>query len=580
MVRHPPPSGPRRVGGQGLALRFSSAGSPSGPGSESNNPTNAGHACVAFRTISSSIIAGKKTCLCQAARQALAALGQPHGEDAPTWPAGPQSYVARSRERRRMRWGWVGGATVHLRAPGIRRTAHRDMVAVDPRGMPYLVSLPPGVVRADHVAFSTHAVHDINSDIDNGMMGRPQRPPPAAFLAIGRSCEPSIPSHVTEYANKPLPPLPPPTSHPRRTGTSSSRISLTTAELLEQLSRPPTSIVDTEPSTPPPIPARSALRPRCPSISTKSILSRRRSSRKIQQLTGYDIDFMAESPVAPCFADSDASSGNSMRWESDYNVLPPLEEDIGGDTSRGSSWEPVSPPPGIMPAPLFISKPATRDGSDSSLGKYGSATSPWDKEEMTRPWDLGYGQFSDVMAAGEYHQFATQLATHHRRQYSADSYLSGPTPKQKRSSLKVNFAAGKLVSRRNTLQAGDRSIAPLVTRHNSHRTPKILAASPVDRAGSKQMPVSAFDSDSDDSDGGIGHGIKGWLGLVTEEPVSSERPYAHGVKRHHALVAAGSRASTGEHMRGLLHHAKDKLQMSKEERRREELKRHIRAAAA
>ena len=412
------------------------------------------------------------------------------------------------------------------------------------------------------------------------MMGRPQRPPPAAFLAIGRSCEPSIPSHVTEYANKPLPLLPPPTSHPRRTGTSSSRISLTTAELLEQLSRPPTSIVDTEPSTPPPIPARSALRPRCPSISTKSILSRRRSSRKIQQLTGYDIDFMAESPVAPCFADSDASSGNSMRWESDYNVLPPLEEDIGGDTSRGSAWEPVSPPPGIMPAPLFISKPATRDGSDSSLGKYGSATSPWDKEEMTRPWDLGYGQFSDVMAAGEYHQFATQLATHHRRQYSADSYLSGPTPKQKRSSLKVNFAAGKLVSRRNTLQAGDRSIAPLVTRHNSHRTPKILAASPVDRASSKQMPVSAFDSDSDDSDGGIGHGIKGWLGLVTEEPVSSERPYAHGVKRHHALVAAGSRASTGEHMRGLLHHAKDKLQMSKEERRREELKRHIRAAAA
>ncbi len=47
-----------------------------------------------------------------------------------------------------MRWGWVGGATVHLRAPGIRRTAHRDMVAVDPRGMPYRVSLPPGVVRA------------------------------------------------------------------------------------------------------------------------------------------------------------------------------------------------------------------------------------------------------------------------------------------------------------------------------------------------------------------------------------------------------------------------------------------------
>ncbi|UNI14610.1 hypothetical protein JDV02_001221 [Purpureocillium takamizusanense] len=364
-------------------------------------------------------------------------------------------------------------------------------------------------------------------------------------------------------------------------GTSSSRASLTTAELPEQLSPTTTGIEDNEPCTPPPIPARSALRPRCPSVSTKSAPSQRRSSRKIQQLTGYDVDIMAESPVTSSVFDSDASSRNSMRWDSDYNLVPLLEEDSGGASSRSSSWEPPSPLRGIMPAPLMITKPAMRDGRDTGLGGYGSVTSPWGNEELLRRWEAPHRQFSDTMAAGEYHQFATQLATHHRRQCSAESYLSTPSARPKRSSFNVNLGTGKLVSRRNTMQTADRSVPPLATRrHNAHRTPGIPEDSSAHRTSSNQMPMSAFDSDSEDEYGGIGHGIKGWLGLASDDPGPLERPHAPSARRPHVPMAAGSRTSTGEQMRGFLHHAKDKFYLSKEERRREELKRHIRAAAA
>ncbi|KAJ6446190.1 NUDIX domain-containing protein [Purpureocillium lavendulum] len=236
---------------------------------------------------------------------------------------------------------------------------------------------------------------------------------------------------------------------------------------------------------------------------------------------------MAENPVTPVVADSDASSSNSMKWDTDYNLVPLLEEDSGETSSRGSSWAPTSPPPGIMPAPLMITKPATRDGSASPLGGYSSDTSPWDnKEPVARSWDPSYSQFSDTMAAGEYHRFAAQLATHHRRQCSAESYLSTASPRRKRPSLSVNFSTGRLVTRRNTMQAGERSATPFPTRQQPPQaTPQIPEDSRAELEGSSPVPVSAFDSDSDDEeDGRIGHGIKEWLKLGSEETGSSDRP--------------------------------------------------------
>ncbi|KAJ3484420.1 hypothetical protein NLG97_g7055 [Lecanicillium saksenae] len=178
--------------------------------------------------------------------------------------------------------------------------------------------------------------------------------------------------------------------------------------------------------------------------------SSRRSSKKINQLVGHDLDV----PVDPYglqhknnfsysveyFEGSSSSSygsGSGSGSDSDdildgyscFNMeeglLPLLEEDEEVLSSRETSWVPRTPMTGIMPPPLNI----RRHGSEPSVGSTSSA-----EHSPTHPkasnftlssgspmrWDPAYGQFTDRRAANDYHRFAAELATPSGREKAAE----------------------------------------------------------------------------------------------------------------------------------------------------------------
>ncbi|PHH70912.1 hypothetical protein CDD80_5659 [Ophiocordyceps camponoti-rufipedis] len=214
----------------------------------------------------------------------------------------------------------------------------------------------------------------------------------------------SAPALMELYAQKPLPPLPlklPPK-------TRQSKMSSMRDERRSQVS-----------STPP-------------------SRSRRRSSYKIQQLTGYDVFVTDDCSVA-----SDSSSEYSQECEEDWFSLLPLLEAVGEEPANSSSWfdwsEPSSPCP-----------PRT------TTRRYDGQAQQWTDEPISR-WDPGYGHFSDSKAAGEYHRIATELAAtqrRRRRQDEGDDEGTGKRWLRRRRSLGAGLVtgAGLLPRRRTTSQ--------------------------------------------------------------------------------------------------------------------------------
>lgn len=162
-------------------------------------------------------------------------------------------------------------------------------------------------------------------------------------------------------------------------------------------------------------------------FSTKSSTRRhsRRSSQKIQQLTGHDVDVMDEykSPFVPLPSDASIETGSvytlnsAASSESDLlgtspedGLLPLLEEDEeGGPSTRESSWGPPAGPSPSVPAPLNISRQPTIIKRNSAREfSFDDAFSL--DTNFLRPWEPGYGQFTDRKTAGQYHKIAVELA--------------------------------------------------------------------------------------------------------------------------------------------------------------------------
>ncbi|KND95058.1 hypothetical protein TOPH_00288 [Tolypocladium ophioglossoides CBS 100239] len=397
------------------------------------------------------------------------------------------------------------------------------------------------------------------------------------------SLDSAMPALAQVYSHKPLPPLPP-TSRPN---PMASRSSTASAERREPISRPrAATAAESAPSTPAHVRTRTLSSPRSHArrISYSGLSATgRRSSHKVQQLIGYDIDIMEDCPFSYGSVDSDASSNCSQKWDGEPN-LPPLL-DSGATSSRGSSWVPMSPQSAAVPSPLNISKLAIRDSSDSNLGGSFSPDVDVDlDEESAQSWEPSCRHFSDSMAAGEYHRIAADLATRPTRQTRAARSTSQASAGRMSSSLSLSHSASSRFARwRSTPpRAIDFAMPPLampsvampLLASGSHRRKPLASQPPV-----KAAPVSVFDADSDGEE--RSHGIKEWFGRKSDDHVPSDRPALHNpalhsTKRHHH--EPGARASHGEQMRGLLHHARDRakmLHMPKEERRREELRRHI-----
>ncbi|KAF4594555.1 Peroxisomal coenzyme A diphosphatase 1, peroxisomal [Ophiocordyceps camponoti-floridani] len=223
-------------------------------------------------------------------------------------------------------------------------------------------------------------------------------PPNQAFEA-------SAPALVEVYAQKPLPPLP--LKLPLK--TRQSKMSSMRDERRSQMS-----------STPP-------------------SRSRRRSSYKIQQLTGYDVFVTDDCSVA-----SDSSSEYSQECEEDWFSLLPLLEAVGEEPANSNSWFDWSEPPSPCPP-----RTTTRRCDGQAQQR---------TDEPISRWDPAYGHFSDSKAAGEYHRIATELAATQRRRHDdeedEDDEAPGKRWLRRRRSMGAGLAmgAGLLPRRRTTSQ--------------------------------------------------------------------------------------------------------------------------------
>ncbi|KJZ73659.1 hypothetical protein HIM_06992 [Hirsutella minnesotensis 3608] len=371
----------------------------------------------------------------------------------------------------------------------------------------------------------------------------------------------STPALVEIYAQKPLPPLP----LNLRTRRPRSRSPL----------RSPHVSSDRRSTRPRPVTAEpDAWRPRHLPVSMTKSRAKRCSSYKVQQLTGCDVDIADDG-----FQDSACSSTYGL--EDSYNLVPHLEtDDEYAPSSRGSSWGPISP----KTIQIGFSKPVVRSDSDVSLSAPLSEVRKALGEEWVKRWDSSYGQFSDSMAAGAYHRIATELATQQNCSDSPPSGSPSAVSRRKRPSMTVSLYTRRFSPRRrNSLHPIDVS-----TPTSLLEQPRAKTAVPAEEPLSWPLPPppppprfassSALETDSSNEDARTsGNGIRDWFVRKGDDSLTAERPSTQAWRLQQE--EAGSRSSAGEHMRELLHQAKDRarlLHFSKEERRREEVRRHMR----
>lgn len=291
-----------------------------------------------------------------------------------------------------------------------------------------------------------------------------------------RPYDASKPTLVEMYAHKPLPPLPLNLHSNRPAEPASQPLAL----------QKPSKAPNPEASLPRHVPALRSFRTH----------SRRRSSYKVQQLTGYDIGIADDSP-----SDSECSSIHSPDWaDCSYNLVPLLEADDGDASSgRGSSWEPTSPFSVSWPSPPNAAKPVIRSGSDASLASplVRSEARRALGEEWMRRWDPSYGQFSDSKVSGEYHRIASEIAARHTSISTGESLVpvAATEARSKRPSLSVNLGSGVTFSarRRNASHPVNIFLA-------DRQVSGVEIALPATPPPPQLTPMSAFDCDSSDGE--------------------------------------------------------------------------------
>lgn len=388
-----------------------------------------------------------------------------------------------------------------------------------------------------------------------------------------------------------------------------------------------------------------------PSPSLSLGLHRRRSSHKVHQLLGHDIDVMEGHSNRLSHASTDSSTlsidslsssslghgldcwtasgeGQSLLLRRRGMVaaedcstngmalmpLLELEADMDG-ASLSSSWAPSSPLSAHV-APLNVPKPVIRHVNSS---KFSDSCSPLirtptpllhdDDFAISSRWDPAYGHFTDTKAAGEYHQFATELAaatiTSTTRSASTDTDrpamdTSDLSPKGRASAL-LGFSRDARFSLRHKRPLSiDASFlrfgfggSSSSSSSGAQRTPPLHEPRPslLSQSGPEPafVPRSAFDSDSDDEEPltrmlwrkeRMSHGSE--KRSSAEWPVTSQSPPLV-MRRPDETRRSRAWSRTGDQMKELLASARDKARMlptpsstTKAERRREQLRKDIR----
>lgn len=394
----------------------------------------------------------------------------------------------------------------------------------------------------------------------------------ADIAKSGHPFQPPNPEEAEKYAHKPLPPLPSPSYFRKRDSSSSSmgsglRITSPDENAEGPAMLPPSTQRD------PSSRHNNMLQPKTHHLATGN-----RSSRKVMQITGHQLDTMEHSPMKsarirkPLSTMSLSESGwaafggsAALRMgyfdqkEESSSVPPLLEADREGSSKSHDSWEPVSPD-AAQPAPWLSDATVAEAHHDSDFS--GRAASI-DSDSKVR--ELFQLHSNDLEVAWSYHTIASELAAPKR---PATSHAPEETTRHSFQPKPLRFT--KLLhsdpSRRlrSTLPAIVTSLEPRPASRYREKTKSITAhpdsvggtARPATAASATRQapPQSAFDeSDSEDDEQGRwggSPGFKDWLARRSGDGYT----FGHSPTRRRSseLSKPSLVAKTGGHMRGLL----------------------------
>lgn len=200
------------------------------------------------------------------------------------------------------------------------------------------------------------------------------------------------------------------------------------------------------------------------------------------------------------------------RTSSGEGLMPVLEVDEGSSSGR-SSWASGPPYLSSFPAPLNIMHHGRNLSNDSGIGGFSSEEGLGSERKR---WDPAYGQFTDMMAAGEYHRFASELASALPSTSPTTSTRSETFLDEKRSS-KLRFSGSAALVRFYD--------SPATTKRSSTPSPNLIGEAfsempcvELDSTPIAPPPKSAFDCDSDDESPEISRArSKHWWNRSQEE---------------------------------------------------------------
>ncbi|KAL7792958.1 hypothetical protein V8C37DRAFT_379648 [Trichoderma ceciliae] len=338
--------------------------------------------------------------------------------------------------------------------------------------------------------------------------------------STNRPVTPLAPYNVHAYAKRPLPPLPsmtnpsaippPLTIKKKKNKPASLPVGPSAPLLWGSHDSPQSQARSASPRTAPSTPVRSAHPPRLSSLPSPVSSIKQRTSKKVMQLMGHDVDVMNLVGIAPLEADKEVvpRSSPSSDDQSALNtafllhlpeegLIPVLEDDDGMDgmSSKKSSWGPGSPHSAsafpLAPQSSIRRRRSARIFDQDDLSQF----APQQDAFITPDLDPDYGDFGDDMAAGEYHQFAVELAS-----AGAKSSIEEASPplvtKGRRSSI-LSFTSGNQFSRLRRRPNTAEPHAARVGSSSSAETASQAQAALAPEAEEPFVPKSTFESDSD-----------------------------------------------------------------------------------
>lgn len=421
--------------------------------------------------------------------------------------------------------------------------------------------------------------------------------------STNRPVTPLAPHNAQAYARRPLPPLPSmmnPSAIPPPLNISKTKKNKPAPLPVGPSSAPSHPASDDPPqiesgsASPRPAPRTPVKGPHPPRLSSlpspTSSIKQQRTSKKVMQLMGYDVDVMNLASLAP-EADQEVVARGSRILDDPLAVhpgtllqlpedglIPVLEDDDGADStsSKKSSWGPGSPhSASALPLASHSKHSIRRRRSARIFDTDGSGHHhhivPQEEALMPSSMDLDEDNLSDDMAAGEYHKFAVELAAAGAKPSSGES--SPPLVAKSRRSSILSFTSGSQFSR---LRRRPTTAEPHAVRVSSSSSSSAetglqapLPAVPAPEPEEPAVPKSAFESDSDSEPSSSSRSI--W-----RRDRSANKGDDRGRERGRDSVAGMARrddessrsrgwAKTGDQMKGLLAVGKRRREHAKRE---------------